>query len=63
MGPPLTDDIWMRRGISILWDAEALATVCTPGQVVSLRQFLLLQAAGWPEADLGDIRRNNSMRR
>ena len=52
MGPILSDDIWMRRGISILWDAEALAAVCTPRQVVSLRQFLLLYAAGWPEADL-----------
>ena len=52
MGPPLSDDIWMRRGISLLWDAEALATVCTPKQVVSLRQFLLLHAAGWPDADL-----------
>jgi hypothetical protein len=52
MGPPLSDDIWMRRGISLLWDAETLATVCTPRQVVSLRQFLLLHAAGWPEAEL-----------
>lgn len=52
MGPPLSDNIWMRRGISLLWDADALSTVCTPQQVVSLRQFLLLHAAGWPEADL-----------
>ena len=52
MGPLLSDDIWMRRGISILWDAEALATVCTPSQVVSLRQFLLLYTAGWPEGEL-----------
>jgi hypothetical protein len=52
MGPLLSDDIWMRRGISILWDAEALATVCTPRQVLSLRQFLLLHEAGWPEAEL-----------
>jgi len=51
MGPTLSDDIWMRRGISILWDAEALATVCTPRQVVSLRQFLLLHAAGWVGVD------------
>jgi hypothetical protein len=52
MGPLLSDDIWMRRGISMLWDAEALAAVCTPKQVVSLRQFLLLYAAGWPDAHL-----------
>ena len=30
MGPPLSDDIWTRRGISLLWDADALAAVCTP---------------------------------
>ena len=51
MGPPLTDDIWMRRGISLLWDAECLAAVCTPKQVASLRQFLGLHAADWPEAE------------
>lgn len=50
MGPQLSDDIWMRRGISLLWDAESLAAVCTPKQVVSLRQFLVLNEAGWPEA-------------
>ncbi len=51
MGPMLSDDIWMRRGISLLWDAESLAAVCTPKQVVSLRQFLALHAAGWREAE------------
>ncbi len=51
MGPPLLDDIWMRRGISLLWDAASLAAVCTPRQVVSLRQFLVLNTAGWPEAE------------
>jgi len=50
MGPQLSDDIWMRRGISLLWDAESLAAVCTPKQVVSLRQFLVLHGSGWPEA-------------
>jgi len=52
MGPLLSDDIWMRRGISMLWDAEALAAICTPRQVISLRQFLLLYKADWPEAEL-----------
>src|ERR1022692_4552548 len=51
MGPPLSDDIWMRRGITLLWDAETLPTVCTPRQVVSLRQFLHLHAAGWPASE------------
>jgi hypothetical protein len=51
MGPHLSDDIWMRRGISLLWCPEALSHVCTPQQVVSLRQFLVLHAAGWSGVD------------
>jgi hypothetical protein len=49
MGPPLQDDIWTRRGISLLWDADQLAKVCQPQQVVSLRRLFQLQAAGWPD--------------
>jgi hypothetical protein len=59
MGPPLADDIWLRRGISLLWDAQALAAFCTPGQVVSLRQFLRLHTAGWPEAEYESFLVNN----
>lgn len=53
MQPPLIqDDLWTRRGISILWDADFLSKICTPQQVVSLRQFFQLHAAGWPEGEL-----------
>jgi len=52
MGPPLEDDSWTRRGISILWDADSLNTLCKARQVVSLRRFLRLHGAGWPENDL-----------
>jgi hypothetical protein len=51
-GDPLRDDIWTRRGISLLWDADSLAKVCTPQQVVSLRRFLQLHTLGWPEDQL-----------
>jgi hypothetical protein len=51
-GEPLHDTIWTRRGITLLWDADALAGVCSPHQVVSLRQFLYLHALGWPEEKL-----------
>lgn len=30
MGLAFNDEIWMRRGISLLWVAEILATVCPP---------------------------------
>lgn len=49
MGPTLHDDLWTRRGISLLWDADQLATLCQPQQVVSLRRLFQLQAAEWPE--------------
>lgn len=48
-GAVLHDDIWTRRGISLLWDADALAQICAPRQVVSLRRFLELHTLGWPE--------------
>lgn len=51
-GQHLHDDIWTRRGISLLWDAESLSKICTPQQVVSLRRFLQLHALGWPDDQL-----------
>lgn len=42
------DTVWQRRGTSWLWDAEALAQVCTASEAWSLRQFI--QATGhWPD--------------
>ena len=52
MEPPLTDDSWTRRGISILWDADSLNQLCSARQVMSLRHFLQLREAGWPDDDL-----------
>jgi hypothetical protein len=51
-GQHLHDDIWTRRGITLLWDAESLSRICTPQQVVSLRRFLELHALGWPDDQL-----------
>jgi hypothetical protein len=51
-GAVLHDDIWTRRGISLLWDADSLSGICTPQQVVSLRRFLQLHTLGWPEAQV-----------
>jgi hypothetical protein len=51
-GPTLLDDIWRRRGISLLWDADSLSKVCTPQQVVSLRRFLILAEENWPRAQV-----------
>ncbi len=48
----IVDTAWQRRGISWLWDEDARNTVCTAGEVWSLRQFLRAAApngTGWPE--------------
>lgn len=52
MNPGLHDNIWMRCGTSLLWDAEALIRVCSADAVRSLREFLRLYEQDWPEADL-----------
>ena len=53
MQPALTnDDLWVRRGISLLWDADELNKICKPNQVMSLRQFCRLDAEGWSGDDL-----------
>jgi hypothetical protein len=55
MSPDLHDDIWMLCGTSLLWDAEALNHICSAESVRSLREFLRLRQAGWPESTLGLI--------
>src|ERR1700722_15898702 len=49
MTPDLHDKTWMDSGISLLWDAETLNEICSPESVRSLREFLRLYQAGWPE--------------
>lgn len=46
--PPLTSDVWQRRGHSLLWNAPALAALATPPETCTLRQFFALVDA-WPE--------------
>ena len=41
------DSGWMRRGFSLLWDANALSEVVSPSDVVSIREFFAL-AKAWP---------------
>jgi len=50
----LLDTIWQRRGVSWIWDDEALNLVGTPGQVFSLRQLLCFDGQ-WPD----DLPSNN----
>ena len=57
MNPDLHDNNWMHGGISLLWDSEALNRLCPANAVRSLREFLQLAQAGWPEDALKLIKR------
>jgi hypothetical protein len=52
MNSPLTDDVWTRRGISVLWDGHQLADLDAASKVISLRRFFELHEAGWPEEEI-----------
>jgi|JI10StandDraft_1071094.scaffolds.fasta_scaffold04302_5 hypothetical protein len=52
MRPPLEIDSWKRRGHTLLWDASSLASLCHSEEAVTLRRFLLMHKAGWPDAEL-----------
>ena len=41
------DSAWMRRGVSLLWDAGALSKVVSPAAVASIREFFAMSRS-WP---------------
>jgi hypothetical protein len=43
----LKGDVWKRRGVSLLWEAEALSALSKPEDVVSIRQFFAM-VGNWP---------------
>tara|TARA_B100001123_G_scaffold250742_1_gene279868 strand:+ start:9192 stop:9707 length:516 start_codon:yes stop_codon:yes gene_type:complete len=55
-GPLVNNDLWNRRGITLLWDADELNKLCQPQEVISLRRFRQLEDAGWPEEELPLVR-------
>lgn len=52
MNPDLHDNTWVSCGTSLLWEAEALNYICSAQSVRSLREFLRLHQAGWPDETL-----------
>jgi hypothetical protein len=50
----LFDTVWQRRGVSWIWDDEALNKVAKPGEVFSLRELLRFERQ-WPD----DLPSNN----
>ena len=52
MSAVLLDDVWKRRGISVLWDSDMLSQFNVASEIISLRRFFELYEAGWPEDDM-----------
>lgn len=52
MNAALVDDVWKRRGISVLWDGETLTQLGAASHIISLRRFFELYEAGWPEEQI-----------
>jgi hypothetical protein len=50
----LLDTVWQRRGVSWIWDDEALGKIAKPGEVFSLRELLRFESQ-WPD----DLPSNN----
>lgn len=44
----LSDDVWKRRGFTLLWDEKALAELIQPDLVNSIRQFFAM-VNHWPD--------------
>lgn len=61
MSAALLDDVWKRRGISVLWDGETLSQFNAASKIISLRRFFELYEAGWPEEDMPFINDNAVM--
>jgi hypothetical protein len=55
MNPDLHDNTWIACGTSLLWNAEALNSICSFDSVRSLRELLRLHEAGWPDDSLNLI--------
>lgn len=52
MNAALLDDVWKRRGISVLWDGDTLSQFNAASKIISLRRFFELYEAGWPEDEM-----------
>ena len=46
---PLIDNVWQRKGVSVIWDVESLAALGPLSDAVSLREFFQWDSEGWKE--------------
>lgn len=59
MNPVLLDDVWQRKGVSVIWDSTVLAKLLKDYRAISLREFFLFYENGWPDGEMPFI--NNDM--
>ena len=50
MNESLTDSVWKRKGVSVLWDNNILKELVKQQQAISLKEFFNLYDNGWPES-------------
>lgn len=48
----LTDNVWQRKGVSIIWDNIALSELLEKHCAISLREFFILYDKNWAEEDM-----------
>jgi hypothetical protein len=58
MNPILQDTVWLRKGISVLWDNKVLTEMITNGNAISLREFFSLYEQNWPDNEIPLIDEN-----
>ncbi|WP_052130212.1 hypothetical protein [Ureibacillus sinduriensis] len=45
----ISSDTWVRKGISLLWDASKLSSITNVQSILSVRQFLSFYKTEWPD--------------
>ncbi len=51
MNPVLLDDVWLRKGISVIWDNPVLAKLVKDNRAISLREFFSYYENRWRPDD------------
>lgn len=52
MSMNLIDNVWQRKGVSVIWDNMVLAELLNSNRAISLREFFVLYDQNWPESDM-----------
>jgi len=58
MNPILLDDVWQRKGISVIWDNLVLAKLVKDNRAISLREFFSYYENSRPDDEMPFINNN-----